>query len=399
MAGTQTQNEALVAFRVGTLIASGAGDINSLEAGFQANSLQNGARAYVVDVDAEYQWFDTSVAAAAPPDVILPLGQNPATPGRWLRIYSGGVFPSPTGNASEILRINDAGDGFAAGPATLADDGIIREVEAVRFPGTMVAERGRIRIPYPSGSDSLDSALVWSIADAGQLSSLRPQYLVAGATSFAEDQTGLAFACRAAAGGAKFLGWLVNPTGTDPVLDSTLSWRIGFATRNFVSPGQTLIGGGSSHRGTLSANFTAGWATWRGGDIEVEGGAFQAAGGLGVLRGGQVFGAGAAGATGLGGHAWVAGGNSTLAAGTNVLGNVSVGSANPTAFNFQSMEAGIHIQDATTIPSGDPASGVFYYVNPATNLIEWRQPAASLPVLTDLASVISALVSYGLATT
>ena len=47
------------------------------------------------------------------------------------------------------------------------------------------------------------------------------------------------------------------------------------------------------------------------------------------------------------------------------------------------MERGIFIGRATNAPTGNPAAGAFFYVDPATDLPKWRVPAGTVYTLTD----------------
>src|SRR5690606_22391413 len=99
MAGTGLAAEGLPSFRVSTLTAAASSAANSLEAGFATDTLTNGAVAYVVAEDDEYRWFATSTATPASPAVIIPLGQNPAVPGRWILIAE----PEPAVSADFVI--------------------------------------------------------------------------------------------------------------------------------------------------------------------------------------------------------------------------------------------------------------------------------------------------------
>lgn len=92
MAGTRILAEGLPDFRVSTLREVSSTPQNSLEAGFEVNTLQDGAVAYVFDQAAEYRWFQDSVAAPVDPTIIIPLGQALIVPGRWIQV-SGPVGP------------------------------------------------------------------------------------------------------------------------------------------------------------------------------------------------------------------------------------------------------------------------------------------------------------------
>lgn len=90
MAGTELLVEGLPGFRVSTLRAADSTEANSLEGGFQVNTLQNGSVAFVVDVNDSYRWYANSLAAPADPGVIIPLGQSTSVAGRWILIPEGG---------------------------------------------------------------------------------------------------------------------------------------------------------------------------------------------------------------------------------------------------------------------------------------------------------------------
>lgn len=90
MAGTEIISEGLPGFRVSTLRAADSTVANSLEGGFQVNTLQNGAVAFVVDQNAEYRWYASSLAAPVDPTVVIPLGQSTLIPGRWILVPAGG---------------------------------------------------------------------------------------------------------------------------------------------------------------------------------------------------------------------------------------------------------------------------------------------------------------------
>lgn len=93
MAGSGILDEGLPSFRVSTLRAASSSPQNSLEAGFEVATLQNGAIAYVFDQASEYRWFEDSVAAPSDPTVIIPLGQPTTLPGRWIQLSIGPQGP------------------------------------------------------------------------------------------------------------------------------------------------------------------------------------------------------------------------------------------------------------------------------------------------------------------
>jgi hypothetical protein len=88
MAGTRTRTEGLVGLVCESAEISGSDVFNSVE-GIDVRSIQDRATCYVRDVDQTYRWFQDSVAAPAPPNVILPASQTVAEPGRWV-LQSGG---------------------------------------------------------------------------------------------------------------------------------------------------------------------------------------------------------------------------------------------------------------------------------------------------------------------
>lgn len=84
MAGSGILAEGLPGFRVSTLRAASSTPQNSLEAGFQVDTLQDGAVAYVLDQLQSYRWFQDSLATPSDPTIIIPLGQSLSEPGRWI---------------------------------------------------------------------------------------------------------------------------------------------------------------------------------------------------------------------------------------------------------------------------------------------------------------------------
>jgi len=87
MAGTEQRAEGLGAYRVSTLRAASSTRENSLEGGFfDPNTLVDGSIAFVEDVSVVYRWFADSTAAPSDPNVVIPLDQMLATPGRWIAI-------------------------------------------------------------------------------------------------------------------------------------------------------------------------------------------------------------------------------------------------------------------------------------------------------------------------
>ena len=119
MGGTQTQVEGLPSFRALTLRSASSSPENSLEAGFVGiiANLQDRAICYVEDQDANYRWFEDSVAAPVDPDIIIPLGQALATPGRWI-IESSASIVTLTGDTNGPSNNNttNAVHGTEGGP-------------------------------------------------------------------------------------------------------------------------------------------------------------------------------------------------------------------------------------------------------------------------------------------
>ncbi|MFN8960361.1 MAG: hypothetical protein ACK5YV_02190 [Betaproteobacteria bacterium] len=67
--------------------------------------------------------------------------------------------------------------------------------------------------------------------------------------------------------------------------------------------------------------------------------------------------------------------------GTGTRGNVALFTdVSPT---WQGMERGIFMSRATNAPTGNPADGAFFYVDPATDLPKWRVPGGTVYTLTD----------------
>lgn len=136
MAGTEIIVDGLPGFRASTLRAADSSPVNSLEGGFQVNTLQNGAVAFVVDQNGEYRWYANSLAAPVNPTVVIPLGQSLLVPGRWILVPNGG--------------------GDAVEPMTQ-----VRYVDA----GTTVTDpNGSEAFPFPTIAEALASFSVGELA-------------------------------------------------------------------------------------------------------------------------------------------------------------------------------------------------------------------------------------------
>lgn len=116
MAGTEIQVENLQAFRATSVLASGSSLVNSLE-GLQSNMLVNGALCYISSTGDVFRWDPASTLAAVTNVVVLPSGQAPATPGRW-------VLDMPDGSVEQVSAAGVFGtqqDWVPGGDAALWD--------------------------------------------------------------------------------------------------------------------------------------------------------------------------------------------------------------------------------------------------------------------------------------
>jgi hypothetical protein len=89
MAGTKERTEGLLALVCESAEISGSNVFNSVE-GIDVTSIQDRSTCYVRDIDAEYRWFEDSLAVPAPPVIVLPDQLTPGDPGRWIQITGGG---------------------------------------------------------------------------------------------------------------------------------------------------------------------------------------------------------------------------------------------------------------------------------------------------------------------
>ncbi len=170
----------------------------------------------------------------------------------------------------------------------------------------------------------------------------------------------------ASGGAATFRAGIVSSAGTT-VTGGLLTANGGDITAVFsvTGIGGALIarGGNIGSVGTPATPIlasVAGAATFQGGDCWSTGtaGAYQVTGGQGTLRGGNVtFSAAGAGTIAQAGHVLVTGGTATGAA-TNRMGNVAI-HANPAS--WQNGEKILFLGNATTVPIGNPVSGVFIW--------------------------------------
>lgn len=371
---------------------------------------------YVQSNNRYYRWFAANTDAASGEQVVIPNGQNPATPGRWFVQGPPGQnalipnFPAKVqdcsnvepsvGTANQISRVNSAGTAYTTGPATLEDSGTL-STERLRLRGS-TENNGSITIVKRTTDSPGAAAFRWLVEGNGGLFIQVP-------TTF-DDAIGTVNEYRFGA---------APPAGGSATTRFFFQLRDGHPTRLCVQS-TAIIGGqlvpagasttrtnfaGSDQESAISANTRSGPATYRGGDFAWLGGAFAATGGPAQLTGGSVLGAGDGAGSAVGGIAWTAGGRATAAAGTNIQGNVVIGgSTDALTFNYQSMQDGIHIQQATAPPASDPASGFFYWADPGDNLPRWRAPNASLPLLDGASGgnvlaeqIRDALVAYGLA--
>ena len=84
MAGTKEQVIGLPGFYVTNILAATDTAINSLEGGFQVDSLQDRAICWVEEAGSNYRWDEGSLVAPDGAATVIPLGQNVLVPGRWL---------------------------------------------------------------------------------------------------------------------------------------------------------------------------------------------------------------------------------------------------------------------------------------------------------------------------
>lgn len=81
--GTELEVEGLQAYRATSVLAGGSSLVNSLE-GINTSMLVNGAMCFVSATGDVYRWDPTSTLTAVGSVVVLPNGQAPGTPGRWI---------------------------------------------------------------------------------------------------------------------------------------------------------------------------------------------------------------------------------------------------------------------------------------------------------------------------
>jgi hypothetical protein len=100
VAGPQLQVEGPASFVAARILNGSAIDLNSLE-GIDTASIPNRSICYVRENERLYRWFQESVAAPAPPDVVQPNFGGVLQPGRWIIEPSGGLDGS---NGAQILN-------------------------------------------------------------------------------------------------------------------------------------------------------------------------------------------------------------------------------------------------------------------------------------------------------
>ena len=95
MSGTTDVTQQVLSFVVQTIGSTGLGEspLNALET-IEVDSIADNDLARVESLDATYRWYPQSFAAPAIPNVVIPLGQLPAIPGRWILVASG-IGPLP----------------------------------------------------------------------------------------------------------------------------------------------------------------------------------------------------------------------------------------------------------------------------------------------------------------
>lgn len=193
MAGSETIVEGLPGFRVGTLRAASSTPQNSLEAGFQIDTLQNGAVAFVWDQVQEYRWFANSLATPSDPTVVIPLGQNPIIPGRWIQISS--LLPDTSCVDFVINELSDLPTPVA-GVITLVSGTYCFAPDVDLFNNRMVAPSGtNIHFQHGGVIGAIDDAAFLEIQDGAVFEAF--QWSISNNTGAA---TGQAVHCDAADG-------------------------------------------------------------------------------------------------------------------------------------------------------------------------------------------------------
>ena len=153
MAGTQTAAEGLPSFRVSTIL-EGSAPQNSLQSGFQINTLQQGALVWVDDDKATFRWDEASTATDDGATVVTPTGVTGA--GRFIKVGSpadvgAGIIQADTLAAlnalpafsatSVFLRgLNAVGDG-AGGVFAVITGGTAAEYDLIALNGVHVPKQ------------------------------------------------------------------------------------------------------------------------------------------------------------------------------------------------------------------------------------------------------------------
>lgn len=186
--GTELEAEGLQGFRVTSVLAGGSTLVNSLE-GLNVPMLVNGALAYVSATGDVYRWNSASTLAAVGTVVVLPNGQAPATPGRW-------ILETP-GNSVESLAVTDTGVQQNWVPGGNASDWDRARVLLLETGGGGDLTLGGLAAPLTPQSPrtkyilktSADDNVIISVSDGG--SAVANQLVVAtGATTAGEIHEG-----------------------------------------------------------------------------------------------------------------------------------------------------------------------------------------------------------------
>jgi len=95
MSDTTQVTQQTLSYVVQTIGSTGPGEspFNALET-IHVMGVSVDTAVRVVETDTVYLWHPSSLDAPVLPAVVIPLGQSPATPGRWLLVTGGGPTPS-----------------------------------------------------------------------------------------------------------------------------------------------------------------------------------------------------------------------------------------------------------------------------------------------------------------
>lgn len=291
-------------------------------------------------------WKDGTRVVDVPQDIeFAGPGVTVATESSRTKVTVANATPGGAGDANKIAAANSGGTGLqyaaglfldAAGAAlgfgsTRANSGEIRGGTAFSIKG-LISSTTRIILNYAGGVVEVGDPSGNGTFVHGPI-----QILQGGGLRWLFDQIATNTARLRCFFGSDNQAF-INP---EPNGDATSTVR-----RQFIMTGQDKTGNTSTVGGTL-------W--FRAGDSQ--GSAGTHVGGLFKAVGGSATGGSG---TRTGGDAWIGGGTGASRAG-NVFIGVD-GSFDPDSFNWQSMGGGIYLRNASAVPSGNPSSGGFLYV-------------------------------------